>query len=88
MTGKRFRIPEGLFSSPLYITAGKSRSEMTIALVGISSVSELNNELIVLETATGSVTLAGRELHLAIFENKTVEITGRIEEVKFGYGRS
>ena len=88
MTNKGFKIPEGLLSSPLYITAGKSRSEMTVALAGILSVTELSPERIVLSTPCGGVSIVGKGLRLVIFENKTVEISGRVEEVHFGYGRS
>ena len=88
MTTKGFRIPDELASSPLYITAGKSRSEMTIAFSGILSVTELGDEGITLNTASGTVSLKGKGLRLAIFENKMLEITGRVEEVHFGYGRS
>ena len=88
MTNKGLKFTEGLLSSPLYITAGKSRSEMTIAFAGILSVTELSTEHIEINTASGTVSILGKNLRLSVFENKTVEVLGRVEEVSFGYGRS
>ena len=87
MTGEKKKTTDSV-AAPVYITGGKSRGGMTLAIVGITEVTELNSERIILSTRAGNIEVTGERLVLSIFTNKTVEISGRITGVNFGYGRS
>lgn len=72
---------------PLIAEIRKTSSRAAISVVGVVSVTELSRELISLASHLGRVEVRGEELTLSVFENKTVEVSGKITAVEMGYAK-
>ena len=55
---------------------------------GTIGINEFSEELIELKNHGGRVTVKGKRLKAVIFENRQVEVNGRIEAVEFRYGKN
>ena len=73
--------------SPLVIEIKKSSSGAVLSAVGVVSVTELSRESVSLASHSGRLSIKGAELVLSVFENKTVEVSGRIEGVEMLYAK-
>lgn len=74
--------------SSFYLEARRDRRGITLLVGKIIGISEFSSELIVLKTHGGRIKLFGKRMKLSIYENSTVEISGRIEEIGFLYGKN
>ncbi len=61
---------------------------MSVLIVAVRHIEEYSEEHIVLGIAGGHMDLKGQGLGLTVFENKTVEVCGRLSEVCFSYDRN
>ena len=59
----------------------------TLLVLGVRRIEEYSGERLVLQIAGAKMHLVGIGLCLSVFDNKTVEVRGRLLEVKFSYGR-
>ena len=67
----------------------KKNSRGAVAVVsGVVSVSEFLEDRVELLSHAGRVHIVGEKLGISALENHSVEIYGRILEVKLSYGRS
>ena len=55
---------------------------------GVVSISAYSNEHLELLSHSGRVIIDGDRLCLSLLENRTLEIYGRIKEVRFSYGKA
>ncbi len=74
--------------SDFHIEIDKNKSGLTVLVGGAFSVKEYQDTSCVLKTAMGEVKMLGKGLDIAVYENKTVEISGRVEEVCFAYSKN
>ena len=65
-----------------------ARTRTFLQILGVRHIEDFASERVVLRVGRGRVYVFGSALGIAVFENKTVEIEGRILEVKFSYDRS
>ena len=70
-----------------YLEAAKSVFGMTLILGGIIGVSDYSDERIILLSHGGRIAVSGKKLFINVYENNTVEITGKVEAVSFKYGK-
>lgn len=85
MTEKRYaRSPE---PPSFNLEAGRVGRGISIALSGVIGISDYSEGEIILKTHGGKIKILGQGLMLSIYEDKTAEIVGRIEEICFGYGK-
>lgn len=82
-----FADPRALISK-FHLEMDRTARGMAVMISGVISVPELSAEAISLKTKAGIIHLEGKRLSLSIFENGTVEIVGRIEFMRFGYGKN
>ena len=75
-------------SQSFHLEADKSRSGMSVSISGIIGIGDFTDETVFLRSHGGKVTVAGKRLNVSVYENKTVEISGRIEEISFKYGKN
>ncbi len=81
-------ILASLVGSPLHLELEKSGAGAVAVVAGIVSIAEYSEQSVTLMSHKGRVILCGKYLTITVLENKTVEVCGRIEEVRFTYGRS
>ena len=60
----------------------------SLLVCGVQKIEEYSSERLTLKLSGGRMHLKGRDLHLTIFENKTVEVCGKLLEVGFSYDRT
>lgn len=56
---------------------------ISVTFTGILSVKELSDNEIAISTKREFIELSGKKLSITVFENKTVEISGNVESIKF-----
>jgi hypothetical protein len=56
-------------------------------ILGVVCITEYNNEQILLKTHGGKIRLVGEDLFLKVYEDKTVEIRGKVKEIGFDYAK-
>ena len=93
MTGKRKALGlSALLStitpSSFHVEMKKSSRGAVAVISGVMSVGEYTDSSIELISHSGRATIAGESLGISVLEGRTVEVYGRITEVKFGYGKA
>ena len=73
---------------PFHMELEKRGKGAVILVTGIVSVDTLTKEEALLVTHSGRLLVVGEGLLIVTFEDRTVELSGRIEEVKLLYGRN
>ncbi len=90
MTEKRNNLFEnsGKLSSTFRLEAVRHGRGMSILLSGIVGVEGFNDTQIMLKSHGCRIEVMGKRLNLTVFENNSLEITGKIEGVDFKYGKN
>lgn len=71
-----------------HLEADRMPGGMGMFISGVIGVSEFSDEKVTLLSHSGRIFIEGVRLSLSVYENSTVEIRGRIEAVRFGYGKN
>ena len=79
---------EGTPRGDFYLSCERSLGGLTLLVGGIIGVSELDDGRTELLSHSGRVIVSGRGLKLTVFENKSIEICGGIEDIKFACGKA
>ena len=74
--------------SPFHLEADKSGGGLAIVIGGVKSVLEIGESIAKLKCGMGSVSVKGQAIDVALYENKTVEITGKVESLEFNYAKN
>ena len=74
--------------SSFYFEGERLGVGMSIIFGGVIGISEYTEELVCLTTHRGRIKVFGKKLVLNVYENKSCEIQGRVEEIFFGYVKS
>ena len=91
MTEKSSKIKELVAPAVInrfHLDAERSPFGMTITVSGVIGVRDFSRESIEILTHTGKIFISGRRLSLSVYENGAIEIKGRVEDVRFGYGKN
>ena len=78
--------PRGL--SAFHLEADRSRAGLSIVLSGIIGISDFSDSFIHLKGHGGRISVIGKKLFISVYENGSVEIVGRVEEIIFKYGKN
>ena len=70
-----------------YLSCERAVGGLSLLVGGIIGVSELDDGRTELLSHSGRVIVSGCGLKLTVFENKSIEINGRIEGINFAYGK-
>ena len=70
-------------SSPFRIEIDKSADGFVILASGIKRISELSENEVALKFNKGKLAVKGAHLSLSLYEDKTVEISGKLEVIGF-----
>ena len=76
------KIPIGFYLSCERVAGG-----LSLLVGGIIAVSAHEEEYTELLSHTGRIRVSGKGLELTVFENKSIELKGRIEGINFLYGK-
>ena len=79
---------EGTPRGDFYLSCERSLGGLSLLVGGIIGVSELDGGRTELLSHSGRIIVSGRGLKLTVFENKSIEIKGRIEGINFAYGKA
>ena len=71
-----------------HLNAERSPFGMTVTVTGVIGVRDFSRESVEILTHTGKISVSGRRLTLSVYENGAVEIKGRVEDLRFGYGKN
>lgn len=85
MTEKKYINPSRPPSFSL--EASRVGRGVSLAISGVIGISDYSESEILLKSHGGKIRVFGQRLMLSIYEDKTAEIVGRIEEISFGYGK-
>ena len=76
-------LPHGFYLSCERVVGG-----ISMLVGGIISVVDFTEDRAELLSHTGRVIVSGYRLSMTVFENKSIEIFGGIEDIKFAYGKT
>ena len=79
-------VPSGL--SAFHLEADRSREGLSIILSGIIGISDFSDHFIHLKSHGGRISVLGKKLFIKVYENSSVEIVGKVEEIVFKYGKN
>lgn len=94
MTEKNTREKENKISgafgilSPFHIEINRIKNGISFTASGVIGINDFSDGRAILLTHGGRIIISGVGLTVAIYEHNTVEISGRIEEVNFTYGKN
>ncbi len=72
-----------LISPAFHIEADGSMGMLSILISGTVGIAEFSSEEVKLITKNESIRISGKHINLSVFEQKVVEITGKIENISF-----
>ena len=75
-------LPSGL--STFHLEADRSPHGLRITVSGIIGIKGFTSEGVLLSSHAGRIFISGEKLRIEIYENKIVEISGKIGEISFG----
>lgn len=71
----------------LHLEAYRSSAGLTLFVSGVIGIGDFTQEYVLLRSHGGRVEISGKRMSVHVYENKTVEIIGKIERIGFGYGK-
>ena len=71
-----------------YLSCERAVGGLSLLVGGVIGVSELEDGRTELLSHSGRIRVRGKGLSLTVFENKSIEIKGRIEGIDFAYGKA
>lgn len=74
--------------SSFHLEADRSSRGMSVILSGIIGISDFSEEQILLNSHGGRIAVNGKRLLISVYEGGSVEISGRVEEIAFKYGKN
>lgn len=89
MTGNKKSMRIGVAGgAPVNFELRKNSRNSTALICGIISINSYSDSQLELLSHSGRIFVNGEHLELILLESRTLEIYGRITEVKFAYGKN
>lgn len=82
------KVPPLSSLSPFHLEADRSSKGMCLILGGIIGISDFSDSFILMLSHGGRILVNGKNLFISVYENNTVEIQGKVEEIIFKYGKA
>ncbi len=73
--------------SSFHLEADRCSAGMRIFVTGIVGIGDYSEEKLEIKSHSGRMWIEGKRLKICIFENNSAEIQGRIENMRFFYGK-
>lgn len=74
--------------SKFHIEAERCVRGISLTVDGVIGIEDFSEEHVALKSHGGRVNVSGKRLKICVFESGAVEITGRVEDMRFGYGKN
>ncbi|MBO5907307.1 MAG: YabP/YqfC family sporulation protein [Clostridia bacterium] len=74
--------------SPFHIEVNRIKRGISLVASGVIGINDFGEDRAVLMTHGGRIIISGDRLTVLIYEHNTVEISGKISEVGFTYGKN
>ena len=89
----KFKMPPPIFSlgaslSPFSLSAVRCGRGLSLTVSGVVGISELSGEAVTLAAHGARLCITGSYLSVDIFEERRVEISGKVEDIRFLYGKN
>ena len=81
-------MPISTLINKFHLEAERSGGGIEILVSGIIGVKDYCDESVELLSHSGRVFIYGKRLSILVYENGTVQVGGRVESVRFGYGKN
>jgi len=66
-----------------HIEADRIKEGISVSVTGVCSILEFTEEISTLKLRRGRIRISGKGLSIAVYENKIVEISGKVCTVEF-----
>jgi len=86
MTKNKKEEPRGELG--FYLSCEKVLGGVSVIVGGIMNVSDFSSQSVMLSGHSGRILITGRRLAMTVFENRSIEITGIVEDIRFIYGKT
>lgn len=74
--------------SPFHIEADRSPSGLDLSVGGVRAILSYSETEIELRTVIGKLGVLGSVLSISVYDDQTVKIKGKIEEVRLAYSKN
>ena len=74
--------------SNFHLEARRTVHGMSLIIGGVIGISDFSAESVLLKSHSGRILVVGRYLYISIFEGGVVEIIGKVEDIRFSYGKN
>lgn len=74
--------------SEFHLEMDKNQKGISMLVGGTFSIKEYGDNSCILKTEIGSINISGKGLSISVYENKTVEISGNVEELSIAYSKN
>ena len=88
MIDKIEKINFGKPAREFFLEAARSPRGMIITIGGIVGINNYTDECVSLKSHGCKLNIAGKHLCVSIFENKNIEISGKVMDISFAYGKN
>ena len=82
-----FPLKRNIVPSNFHVEIDKTARGISLSCSGVRGITEFSNTEIKLQLSEFSMLICGNKLLITVFEERSVEIIGKITEVKFLYGK-
>lgn len=72
--------------SPFHIEADRNSAGLSVFVSGIVGITDFTDLSVTLKSHSGKVCISGKRLSVCVYEGNTVEVSGRVEDIRFVYG--
>lgn len=73
---------------PLNIEITRCTGGIKLVLVGAVGISEFGENTVAIKCHGTKIEISGEKIKMNALENRALEIYGRVEEIRFGYGKN
>ena len=79
------KITEARERLPIYfhVEADRLPSGVSVSIMGVLSIVDFNESSAIMKMRRGKIRITGSGLSVAVYENRTVEISGKVGAVEF-----
>ena len=79
------KTAEGQEHLPIYfhVEADRLPSGVSVSIMGVLSIVDFNESSAIMKMRRGKIRIIGSGLSVTVYENRTVEISGRVGAVEF-----
>lgn len=80
---KKEKRTDGTNTGGFHIEADRISDGISVSVCGVLSILDFSTELAILKIRRGRIRVRGGGLSIAVYENRTVEIFGKVEALEF-----